>query len=65
MKTLKVGTIVECKCPAGFSRANYKDRCEVESVGKFYTKLRMLDSNIVLYVVNSMGVLYFRVVKER
>jgi hypothetical protein len=65
MKTLKVGTIVECKCPAGFSRVNYKDRCEVESVGKFYTKLRTLDSNIVFYIVNSMGVFYFREVKER
>ena len=49
MKTLKVGTIVECKCPAGFSRANYKDRCKVESVGKFYTKLRLMDRNIVLF----------------
>ena len=65
MKTLKVGTVVECKCPAGFSRANYKDRCKVESVGKFYTKLRMLDRNIVLYVVNSMGVLYFKEIEER
>lgn len=63
MRTLKVGSVVKCKCKAGFSRAEYGDRCKVEAVGKFYTKLRLMDKNIVLYVVNSMGVLYFEEIK--